>query len=79
MIIYKYNIITHGKNRKEMMTWFKSHIDILNDLTVLKINERRRKHFVDTNLLKLTNLVYTRDSRLVYTFEYKIPRIEETQ
>lgn len=79
IIRVEYKIIPHGKTRKGVMDWLKKHIKTLNDLTLLKINERKKKYFINTNLLKLTNLVYTRDSRLVYTFEYKIPRIEETQ
>lgn len=78
IIRVEYKIISHGKTRKGVMDWIKNHIKTLNDLTLLKINERKKKYFINTNLLKLTNLIYTQDSRLIYTFEYKIPRYEET-
>lgn len=79
IIRVEYNLITCGRTRKEEMEWLRKYKNILDSFTVYAINKVRRKYFINTNLLKLTNLVYTRDSRLVYTFEYKIPRIEETQ
>lgn len=79
IIRVEYPLITYGKSRKEMMVWLKKHRHILDSFSLYAINKVRRKHFVNTNLLKLSNLVYTQDSRLIYTFEYKIPRYKETQ
>lgn len=79
IIRVEYPLVTCGRSRKEEMVWLKKYKYILDCFTVYAINKVRRKNFVNTNLLKLSNLVYTQDSRLVYTFEYKIPRYEETQ
>lgn len=58
---------------EERRKLFKTYSKLLDHFAVRKIKNSKefKKYGVPVNILKCTNKVYTRDSRLVYTFELK--------